>query len=109
MRLEKEKVRISKFYRIGYINPIDKYVLACMITGSSWYERFYVISKEEYSLSNDMIEQLDILADKLRNLEVFGKRFIFSDLIEENTDEQILLYKECKNRMRDISQSYEMF
>lgn len=95
MQMEMEKVRAEKYYRIGHLGKIDKFVLVPVFTGIAWYERYYEISESEYELFDKDIAQLDELADKLRKAGTASERFLFSDLIAENTEDQHKLMDIC--------------
>lgn len=95
MRLDKEKVRAEKLYRIGYLAAINKYVLASVVTWVAWYDRFFEISEEEYRLFEGDISTLDALANELREQGESSERFLFSDKKEENSPEQAMLRQKC--------------
>lgn len=95
MRLDNEKVRTEKLYRVGYLAPIDKYVLASVVTWVVWYDRFFEITEEEYLLFESDISKLDALAKELGEQGERSERFLFSDKKEENTAEQALLREKC--------------
>lgn len=86
MKLENEKIRNEKLYRVGYIPSIDKYVMACVVTWVAWNDEYFEITEEEYNLFGT--ESLDELANKLCNQGSGSPRFLFSDKSEENTKEQ---------------------
>ncbi len=86
MKLDKEKIRNEKLYRVGYIPSIDKYVMACVVTRVAWYDEYFEMTKEEYNSFGT--ESLDELANALRNQGSGSPRFLFSDKNEENTKEQ---------------------
>ena len=90
MKLENEKVRSDKYYRIGYHSGTGKYILASVVTWIAWYDRYYEISKDEYDLFENDIEALDTLADKLNQSGIYSERFLFSDKKEDNTDASIV-------------------
>ncbi len=95
MRLEKEKIRAEKLYRVGYIACIDKYVLASVVTWIVWYDRFFEITEEEYRLFESDLSALDALAKELSDQGERSERFLFSDKKEENSSEQALLRQKC--------------
>ncbi len=39
MRLEIKKIRLEKYYRIGYMPTIDKYVIATVVTWIAWHNK----------------------------------------------------------------------
>ncbi|SFU75235.1 ABC transporter ATP-binding protein [Butyrivibrio sp. M55] len=86
MKLENEKVRNEKLYRVGYIPSIGKYIIACVVTWVAWYDKYFEITEEEYNSFG--AESLDELANELRNQGSDSSRFLFSDKNEENTKEQ---------------------
>lgn len=95
MRLENEKIRTEKLYRVGYIACLDKYVLASVVTWVAWYDRFFEITEEEYRLFEINLPRLDALAKELGELGERSERFLFSDKTEENTPEQAELRQKC--------------
>ena len=88
MRLEKEKVRSDKYYRIGYVACLGKYVLANVVCWIAWYDRFYEISEDEYLLYKTDLPSLDALANELYGCGERSERFLFSEKNAENTPEQ---------------------
>lgn len=93
MKLEKEKVRSEKYYRIGYISIVDKYILANVVPWIAWYDRYYEITKEEYDLFELDIESLDNLAEKLYKCGVNSEHFLFSEKKEENAKKEFAFAK----------------
>lgn len=96
MRMEMEKVRSEKYYSVGYMPVIDKYVLACVVTWIAWYNRYYEITGSEYDSFGSKL--LDELAETLHKQGTHSTRFLFSDKNEENTKEQLELRKMCHKR-----------
>lgn len=90
MQLENEKVNREKYYFIGYSPDLDKYVLACTITWTAWYNRYYEISEEEYHSFGSA--ELDKLADTLYKQGCNSERFLFSEKKEENNQNQLDLW-----------------
>lgn len=95
MHLDKEKIRTEKWYRVGYIAHIDKYVLTTVVPWIVLYDRFFEITEAEYLLFESDLTRLDALAKELSELGEFSERFLFSDKIEENSPEQSLLRQKC--------------
>lgn len=95
MRLENEKIRAEKLYRVGYLACLDKYVLASVVTWVAWYDRFFRITEEEFRLFESDLPALDALAKELGELGERSERFLFSDKTEENTPEQAELRRKC--------------
>lgn len=95
MNLDNEKVRPEKWYRVGYIARIDKYVLATVVPWIVLYDRFFEITESEYLLFESDLPRLDTLAKELSELGEFSERFLFSDKIEENSPEQSELRQKC--------------
>lgn len=98
MRLEKEKVRTTKYYSIGFSPYLKKYVLSVVVTWVAWYNRYYEISEEEYLYSKNDIEQLDMLAKECLEAGSSSERFLYADKIEENNMEQNKIMKEIRKR-----------
>lgn len=90
MQLENEKVNREKYYFIGYSPDLDKFVLACTITWTAWYNRYYEISEEEYRSFGSA--ELDKLADTLFKQGSNSERFLFSEKKEENNQKQLDLW-----------------
>jgi len=73
-----EKVRREKYYSVGYDKENDRYVLSVVITWISWYNRYYLLSKEEYEWFETDISKLDLLADECYKSGITHIRFICS-------------------------------
>lgn len=91
---EKEKVQSQKYYSVGYSSKLDKYLLIDVVPWIVWYERYYEISEEEYNMFGT--ESLDELVDRIRKVGTKSDRFLFSDMTEENTKEQLKLLNKAK-------------
>lgn len=107
MRLEKEKVRSGKLYRIGYIPYLNKYVLANVVCWIAWYDRFYEISETEYLLYKTDLAKLDALAAELVDPCCGSERFLFSEKKEENTAERSELLQKCMKSLKNVNEDYE--
>lgn len=107
MRLEKEKVRSDKLYRIGYIPCLNKYVLVNVVCWIAWYDRFYEISETEYMLYRTDLAKLDALAAELFDPCYRSERFLFSEKKEENTAEQSELLKKCIESLKNVNEDWE--
>ena len=89
VRLEKEKIRPGKFYSVGYLPVLNKYVMAVgVVSGLSIFERHFVISKEEYELFEKKVKKLDSMAWVFIWQGKTSDRFLFSGRRKENTLEQ---------------------
>ena len=84
MKLKNEKVRNQKYYFVGYDEENNRYLLGVVITWVAWYNRYYLISKEEYEWFDTQIDQLDQLAEECYQAGPGGDRFVYSDSIMEN-------------------------
>lgn len=84
MTLNKEKVRREKLYVVGYEETEKCYMLAIVITWISWYNRYYLISEEEYNWFDSDITKLDQLAEECFQMGACGERFLYSERMEEN-------------------------
>ena len=82
MKLQNEKVRSEKLYRVGYMPDVDKYVMACVVPWVAWYDRYYEITEEEYNAFGS--ETSDKLAAEFNAKGTKSDRFFFSDKKEEN-------------------------
>lgn len=107
MRLDKEKNRTEKWYRIGYIACLDKYVPASVVGLAVFYDRFYGISEEEYRLFESDLSALDALAKELNDQGERSERFLFSDKTEANSPEQAVLRQKCVQYARIIAENAE--
>lgn len=88
MYLEDQKVRSEHFYKVGYCRDIEKYLLVITVPYVSYYDQYYLISQEEYSLWQSDVEKLDRIAAECRNENIQSKRFLYSDRMDENKKEQ---------------------
>ena len=93
MKLENNKVNSRKLYSIGYCRNIDKYILECCVPGSAYYDMYYEISEEEFNQYDINPSYLDELVDSIRNNSYRSDRFLFSDLLRDNNEEQEELKK----------------
>lgn len=84
MKLKNEKVRNKKLYCVGYDEEHNRYILEIVITWMAWYNRYYLISKEEYEWFDTDIEKLDSLAEDCCQTGPCGGRFLYSDKRDEN-------------------------
>lgn len=93
MKLDNNKVNSRKLYNIGYCRNIDKYILECCVPGSAYYNMYYEISEEEFNRYEEDSSELDELVDYIRRKSYISDRFLFSDLIRDNNEEQAELKK----------------
>lgn len=107
MRLEKEKVRAEKLYRVGYIACIDKYVLVAVVPWIAWYDRFFEITENEYLLYDTDPEKLDALANELYDLGNLSERFLFAEKKDENSPQQAMLQQKCAQHARSVTKNGE--
>lgn len=92
MFLSFQKVRTKHFYTIGYCSEWKEYLLAITVQYVCWYEQYYIIQKDEYDLWKDNIDQLDAIAEECRKTNIHNKRFLYSEMPQENnTKEQLEL------------------
>lgn len=91
---ETEKVNSKKLYSVGYNSKLKKYMLAEVVTWVAWYERYYEITEEEYSMFGT--EELDDLFESLYKAGIESERFLFSEKNEENTEEQLITRNKAK-------------
>ena len=86
LKLEYEKINEEKYYSVGYSSNLKKYILVDVVTWIAWYNRYFEITEEEYrSFGTDV---LDKIADQVRKEGIVSNRFLFSDKIEENNEDQ---------------------
>ena len=90
MFLQFQKVRTKYFYTIGYCSEWKKYLLAITVTYVGWYEQYYIIQKDEYDLWKDNIDQLDAIVEECRKNNIHSKRFLYSEMPQENTTKEQL-------------------
>lgn len=99
MFLEFRKVRTNHFYSIGYCSEWNEYLLEITVTYVSHFNQYYIIKKDEYDLWKDNIEKLDAIAKECRNTNIHSKRFLYSEMPQENTKEQLeILFGEVAQR-----------
>lgn len=96
MKLENNKVNSRKLYSIGYCSNIDKYILECCVPGSAYYNMYYEISEKEFDGYDENPSELDALVDRIRKNSYKSDRFLFSDLIKDNSDEHLELMRKAK-------------
>ena len=53
----------------------------------AWYERYYEISEYEYEMFGS--DELDSIAERVREEGTTSARFLFSEKNEENTNNQL--------------------
>lgn len=63
------------------------------MTWIAWYNRYFEITEDEYNLFGTV--ELDNIADLLHKDGNSSRRFLFSDKIEENNEEQKLYAQRC--------------
>ena len=93
LKLENKIVNSKKLYCVGYCKNIDKYILECCVPESAYYNMYYEISEEEFNKYEENSSELDELVDYIRRKSYISDRFLFSDLIRDNNDEQAELKK----------------
>lgn len=93
IKLENEKVNKEKYYSVGYSLELKKYILVDVVTWIAWYNRYFEITEDEYNSFGTI--ELDNIADLLHKEGNNSGRFLFSDKIEENNDEQKLYAGKC--------------
>lgn len=93
IKLENEKVNKEKYYSVGYSVELKKYILVDVVTWIAWYNRYFEITEDEYNSFGTI--ELDNIADLLHKAGNNSGRFLFSDKIEENNDEQKLYAGKC--------------
>lgn len=99
MFLEIQKVRTKNYYKIGYCAEWDKYLLVITVPYVSYFDQYYVIDKDEYNLWKDNVEKLDAIAEECRKSNIYSKRFLYSEMPQENTKEQLeILFGEAAKR-----------
>lgn len=86
MNLKDEKVRNQKLYFIGYDEKSNRYLMGIVITWLAWYNRYYLITEEEYGWFDTDIEKLDKLAEECCQAGPAGPRFLCSDYPPENAN-----------------------
>lgn len=77
--LKDEKVRPEKYYTVGYDAENNRYVLAVVVCWVAWYNRYYLISEEEFGWYETDIDRLDLLADECYASDCSHERFICSE------------------------------
>ena len=99
MFLEFQKVRTKHYYAIGYCAEWDKYLLRITVPYVSYFDQYHVINKDEYNLWENNLEKLDAIAEECRKNNIYSKRFLYSEMLQENTKEQLeILFSEVAKR-----------
>ena len=93
IKLENEKVNREKYYSVGYSSELEKYILVDVVTWVAWYNRYFEITQKEYDSFGTAA--LDNIAELLHNEGKDSERFLFSDKIEENNEEQKIYAGKC--------------
>lgn len=93
MKLIKEKIRNDGFYSVGFNPLVKQYIMTVTICHWFWYERYYLISEEEYGWFDSAIQKLDDLANDCYKQGINHPRFYCSELERENTTEQAITLK----------------
>ena len=76
MELLNEKIRNDGFYSVGFNPLVEQYIMIVIICHWFWFERYYLISKEEYEWFDSAIQKLDGLAHDCYKQGVKHPRFI---------------------------------
>ena len=100
MELLNEKIRNDGFYSVGFNPLVEQYIMIVIICHWFWFERYYLISKEEYEWFDSAIQKLDGLAHDCYKQGVKHPRFICSELECENTTEQETNLKNITNKQQ---------
>ena len=93
IKLEDEKVNREKYYSVGYSPELEKYILVDVVTWVVWYNRYFDITEDEYNSFGTVA--LDDIADMFHKKGNSSDRFLFSDKIEENNEEQRAMRSKC--------------
>ena len=93
IKLENEKVNKEKYYSVGYSSELKKYILVDVVTWIAWYNRYFEITEDEYDSFGTVA--LDNIAEFLHKDGKKSGRFLFSEKIEENNEEQKLYAQRC--------------
>ena len=56
MELLNEKIRNDGFYSVGFNPLVEQYIMIVIICHWFWFERYYLISKEEYEWFDSAIQ-----------------------------------------------------
>ncbi len=80
---------IQSNFGFAIILSDEQYIMIVIICHWFWFERYYLISKEEYDWFDSAIQKLDDLAHDCYKQGVKHPRFYYSELEYENTTEQV--------------------
>ena len=94
MNFENEKAHKDQYYSVGYCPKLDKYVLSVVVPWAVFYNQYYEITKKEYDSFGS--ESLDALVMELRRTMTSSERFLFSDLMIDNSPAQLALKKQLE-------------
>ena len=107
MFLQFQKVRTKYFYTIRYCSEWKEYLLAITVTYVGWYEQYYIIQKDEYDLWKDNTDQLDAIAEECRKNNIHSKRFLYSEMPQENTTKEQLELSFSETAMSKVNPHFE--
>lgn len=100
MELLNEKIRNDGFYSVGFNPLVKQYIMIVIICHWFWFERYYLISKEEYEWFDSAIQKLDDLAHDCYRQGVEHPQFYCSELKCENTIKQEMNLKNATNQQQ---------
>lgn len=100
MELLNEKIRNDGFYSVGFNPFVKQYIMIVTICHRFCFERYYLISKEEYEWFDSAIQKLDDLAHECYRQGIEHPRFYCSELKCENTLKQEMNLRSATNKQQ---------
>ena len=93
MKLVNEKIKTDEFYSVGYHSCVKQYIMVITISHWFWFERYYLINRDEYLWFENAPQKLSTLAADCYKEGIKHQRFYCSELTSENTSEQAIILK----------------
>lgn len=88
MKLVGEKVDKQRFFSVGYDELNQCYLLSIAITYVGCFNRYYIITQEEYNWFENDHGRLIALMQECFDQNIHHTRFFFSEFDADNTEEQ---------------------
>jgi hypothetical protein len=96
MKYKHEKVNRDYMFSLGKDVVRDEYVMAITVTWVAWYELYFSISKEEFDLYDQNLSEFMNIYTECRRSGTKSNRFLCSDMVKENTSQQLERLREGK-------------
>ena len=96
MKYKYEKVNRDYMFSIGKDAVRNEFIMAITVTWVAWYEQYFSISKDEFVLYNVNLPEFMNIYNECRSLGTKSSRFLCSDMVKENTPQQLERLREGK-------------